>query len=134
MEEVQAAFEVFQPKPEEEGRGGGRQGDGWSQFDDGDDKPGKHHPSNTNVGGRTRAGERFELQWHHEQAGIIPNGCPQETSLRHGAHHRGLSNERTVGKDEDSWWEETTDGLYWQLYKSLAAFRMAERKETKEGR
>lgn len=137
MAEVQAAFKIFQLTPEEKGGREGERGEGWSQFDNKNNKPRKHHPPEKDVGGRTAAGKRFELQWHHEQAGIIPNSCPQQTALRYDAYHghknRGQIHEREVCNGEDPWGQEKTDGLYWQLYKSLAAFRMAERRETEEG-
>lgn len=83
----------------------------------------------------------FELQWHEEQAGIVPNGCPRETARGQPSYDDNSNS----GNDADNynnrvnhlWWKEfgaeATEGLYWQLYKSLAAFRMAQRREKELG-
>lgn len=93
-----------------------------------------------------------EVVWHQDQTGIIPNACPQETTLGQFSsnpdHRQGQRKNGSIGEisNEDGnveiehgrrWWGEhggeATESLYWQLYKSLAAFRMAQRKEASEG-
>lgn len=60
------------------------------------------------------------ILWHQDQAGIIPNACPEEMS-------------RSTTSD---WWRGYRDrasvNLYWQLYKSRAAYRMAVKREQEE--
>lgn len=99
--------------------------------------------------------EPTEVVWHQDQTGRIPNTCPQETTRgqfssnrdhRHGGQMKNGSIGKTTNKGDDNieiehsrrrWWDEhggeATESLYWQLYKSLAAFRMAQRKEASDG-
>lgn len=108
-------------------------------------------PSTEDVEAAIRDLQPLELIWHQEQAGIISNGCQHATarkkildrddmsSLNHSARVEDGRYEYHEDEDDedDDWWGEyggeATRGLYWQLYKSLAAFRMAQRKEAEEG-
>ena len=66
------------------------------------------------------------LLWHQDQAGIIPNSCSDKSHTAKGSIKRVQSRfgNRTA---------EAGANLYWQLYKSLAAYRMALRHETEGG-
>lgn len=121
MEQVQAAVRAFK-KPE-------KQQHRINSIKD-------HHDSMKN-GNKAR---HFELQWHQEQAGIISNGCRNETACGQACqpqHHDTIDNRARRDSNDYTWWNEhgaeAMEGLYWQLYKSLAAFRMAETKENQEG-
>lgn len=68
-----------------------------------------------------------EVMWHQEQAGIIPNPCHDDPP-----GHSASLHDANDGPTQD-WWRdfstEASPNLYWQLYKSLAAYRMALRQE-----
>lgn len=89
-----------------------------------------------------------EVIWHQEQAGIIPNGCQEETARGQpsyqatGPQDSGQASVRKASELADAksartWWNEhggeASESLYWQLYKSLAAYRMALRREAEDG-
>lgn len=71
------------------------------------------------------------LVWHQEQAGIIPNSCPEDTYGNSTKPNH--ADDASGGGVWIDWWQkhrkEFTDNLYWQLYKSLASYRMALREE-----
>ena len=76
------------------------------------------------------------LVWHQEQAGIIPNSCRPETLLaetKQSAKSSALQ-EESGGTSDDGWMRKNRDedrtNLYWQLYMSRAAYRMALKKES----
>lgn len=61
--------------------------------------------------------EPSQILWHQDQAGRIPNACPEDMS----------------SNTASGWWlkyrERGSLNLYWQLYKSLAAYCMAVKRE-----
>lgn len=63
----------------------------------------------------------IHILWHQDQAGRIPNACPEEMS----------------SSTTSEWWRKYRKrgslNLYWQLYKSLAAYRMAVKREREGG-
>lgn len=71
------------------------------------------------------------LVWHHEQAGLIPNSCPEDTY----GNASGMSTNAHIHRDGawGQWFQLHREGyshrFYWQLYKSLAAYRMALKEE-----
>lgn len=73
-----------------------------------------------------------KLVWHQEQAGIVPNWCPEDS-------FRDTSNntEETTDRATVDWWKEfsaeASPNLYWQLYKLLAAYRLALQEENSAG-
>lgn len=70
------------------------------------------------------------LVWHDEQAGMIPNSCPEDT---YGNTYTDLQGDGSWG----NWFQLHREGyshrFYWQLYKSLAAYRMALKEEISGG-
>lgn len=80
--------------------------------------------------------EPTRLVWHHEQAGIIPSSCPADTYGN--ATERSANNTDVHGSNSwGQWFQLHREGyshrFYWQLYKSLAAYRMALREEISGG-
>ncbi|CAM9671496.1 unnamed protein product [Ectocarpus sp. 6 AP-2014] len=87
------------------------------------------------------------LVWHQEQAGIIPSCRAQATSsAESGGDEAWYTTEAVSGEDASGlgngvWrpppWQvyraDASRNLYWQLYKSLAAYRMALREEKRKG-
>lgn len=129
MEDVQAALGVFTTKEGEKEKEG--EEEEWAKFDSDENRQQDRR--------RPRARSHFELQWRQEQGGLIRNGCPSETARGQNAYQeRGNrsnpQNNKEVDDNHDNWWEKASEGLYWQLYKSLAAFRMAERREKQKGK
>lgn len=75
--------------------------------------------------------EPTRLVWHHEQAGMIPSSCPAEI---YGNATEISTNADVHGSGSwDHWFQLHRKGyshrFYWQLYKSLAAYRMAVNEE-----
>lgn len=70
-----------------------------------------------------------EVVWHQKQAGIIPNPCRQQHQPPGKEHPNGrpqgeskpLYRERSITREKR---------FYWQLYESLAAYRMAVKRES----
>lgn len=71
----------------------------------------------------------LQVTWHKEQAGIIPNTCLEATD--------GCEDDEPSGNAKRDRWQsqrgQDSRNLYWQLYKSLAAYRMALHEEQKRG-
>lgn len=84
------------------------------------------------------------LVWHQEQAGIIPNSCHPEPSrgdkpaktTKNSAIHEEIGGSNS--EDDSDWMRKIRDedraNLYWRLYMSRAAYRLAleEEKESEE--
>ncbi|CAM9356811.1 unnamed protein product [Ectocarpus sp. 13 AM-2016] len=73
--------------------------------------------------------EPTRLLWHQDQAGIIPNGCSRVNNRTDASRHSA----RHLWYWEQRYSPEASRSLYWQLYKSLAAYRMALREEKRIG-
>lgn len=75
------------------------------------------------------------LVWHQEQAGIIPNSCP-ETLYGNKSAKSSATQEASGSTSEHDWMRKNRDedrpNLYWQLYMSRAAYRMALEEESEE--
>lgn len=71
-----------------------------------------------------------ELVWHKEQAGIIPN-CRQQRGCTSKEQPKEVPEEKSkpLLREQLSSQEEC---VYWQLYESLAAYRMAVHKESEK--
>lgn len=72
------------------------------------------------------------LVWHKDQAGIIPNSCPEKTYQYGGWDVESQDEGGGGGSSSESQRkhrEESTQNLYWKLYHSLASFRMVQEAE-----